>query len=147
MKPYLTSLVGAHIFLVRDQKVFLIRRFNTGFRDGHYSVPAGHVDDGETVIEAAVREAREEVGVTISLEDLAFVHVVHIRKLDPEHHDQMQFFFVAEKWVGEPENREPTHCDHADWYPLESLPENVVLYVAQALSLYPKRNFFSFLDE
>ncbi len=54
-----------HLFFIRENQVLLIRRFNTGFADGQYSVPAGHLDGGETVIAAAMREAQEEVGVQL----------------------------------------------------------------------------------
>ncbi len=44
--------VTVHLLFFRDDKILLIRRFKTGFRDGEYSVPAGHLDGGETVIAA-----------------------------------------------------------------------------------------------
>ena len=46
--------------------VLLSRRYQTGWHDGEYSVPAGHVEAGETVTQAALREAREEVGLELS---------------------------------------------------------------------------------
>jgi 8-oxo-dGTP pyrophosphatase MutT (NUDIX family) len=41
--------------------------------------PSGHLEEGESVIDGAVREAGEEVGVAIDPSDLTFVHVVHYR--------------------------------------------------------------------
>ena len=37
--------VAVHLLLVKDNKVLLLRRFNTGYEYGNYSVVAGHVDD------------------------------------------------------------------------------------------------------
>lgn len=47
--------VAVHLFLLRNNRVLLRRRFNTGYEDGSYSVPAGHLDGGETIIQAAMR--------------------------------------------------------------------------------------------
>ena len=52
--------VAAHFFLVRDRKILLLRRQNTGYEDGKFSVVAGHLDGDEEVSAAMVREAREE---------------------------------------------------------------------------------------
>ena len=62
----------AHIFLMNDNhEVLLLRRFNTGYEDGNYSVIAGHIDGNEEVKAAAIREAREEAGIEIRPSDIA----------------------------------------------------------------------------
>ena len=122
-------VVAVHLFFVREDHVLLLRRFNTGWEDRNYSVPAGHVDAGETVKEAAIREAREEIGVSLTPQDVQVVHVMN-RKSDDE---RIDFFLTAEKWTGEISNQEPDKCDDLGWYPLTSLPDNVIPYVRQGL--------------
>jgi len=124
--------VAVHLFFIRDQQVLLLRRFNTGYEDGNYSVVAGHVDAGETVTQAAIREAEEEVGVMISPEDITVVQVMH-RKSEEE---RVDFFVLVEHWQGEITNREPQKCDKLGWFALHQLPDNVIPYVRQALENY-----------
>ena len=124
-----TFPVTVHLFFFRENEVLLLRRFNTGFRDGEYSVPAGHLDGGETVIAAAAREAEEEIGVRIEAKDTIFSSVMH--RIEDE--ERVDFFVHVYKWQGEPFNAEPDKCDDLRWTDVDQLPANTVPYVKQAL--------------
>ena len=121
--------VTVQLFFFRENEILLLRRFNTGFRDGEYSVPAGHIDGGETIMEAAVREGREETGVDIAVDDLVFSTVMHRIEDD----ERVDFFFQVRMWMGDPFNAEPDKCDDLRWFNLDRLPVNTVPYVRQAL--------------
>lgn len=135
-------LATVNIFLIKNKEIFLIRRANTGFFDGSYEAPGGHIDGGEPVRKAAAREAMEEVGVLIDPEDLKVVHVMH-RYGQKE---RIEFFLVASKWKGEPENKELDKADHADWFLFDSLPENMVPKTKYAMEQYRMGNIFSEYD-
>lgn len=131
-------ICAVHLFLLRDEQVLLLRRFNTGYEDGNYSVIAGHMDGGEEVVTAMIREAREEAGIEIVPDNMEVVGVMH-RNTSPE---RIDFFLVARAWVNEPRNCEPERCDELAWYPLAHLPENMVPYVRQALENYRSGRWF-----
>ncbi len=107
----------------------LLRRFNTGYRDGEYSVPAGHLDGNETVRAAAQREAAEEVGIQIDPADILFSSVMHRNEGD----ERVDFFVEIRRWSGEPFNNEPHKCDELRWVDVGVFPSNIIPYVRRAL--------------
>ncbi|GAA4221105.1 ADP-ribose pyrophosphatase YjhB (NUDIX family) [Streptosporangium album] len=121
------AVVDVHVLLVRDGAVLLARRANTGYGDGRWHLPSGHLEEGENVTEAAIREAREEVGVTIAPERLVFAHVMHRAP------DRVGLFFTVERWDGEPYNAEPHKCSEIGWWPLDGLPPDTIDYPAAAV--------------
>jgi len=131
--------VAVHMFFLRDQQVLLLRRFNTGYEDGKYSLVAGHLDAGETVIQAAIREAGEEAGVRLQPEDLRVVHVMNRKSED----ERIDFFIEVRRWGGEIVNAEPEKCDDLAWFPLDSLPENMIPYVRAALQRSQQGLYYS----
>ncbi|MBM4401219.1 MAG: NUDIX domain-containing protein, partial [Crenarchaeota archaeon] len=126
--------------LVKGNKILLSRRYNTGFHDGEYSFPAGHLKSNETLIQALIREAKEETGIELTPEDLRLVHVMH-RKEPNE--NRVNFFFAAEKWGGEPEIMEPHKCDDLKWFGFSNLPDNTIPYIRQAIICALQKIFYS----
>jgi len=124
-----TFPVTVHLFFFRQDQILMLRRFNTGYADGQYSLPAGHLDGGETVLAAAAREAGEEVGVRLEAEHIRFSSVMH--RLDGE--ERVDFFVDVQKWNGEPVNAEPEKCDDVRWVNMEDLPSNTIPYIRLAL--------------
>jgi ADP-ribose pyrophosphatase YjhB (NUDIX family) len=120
-----------HVVLRRDGEILLMRRAGTGFFDGLFSLPGGHVEDGESLAQAASRELLEEAGVQVAPEALRRIGVVH-RRSDG---NRIDFFLSASAWCGEPRIVEPDKCDALGWFALDALPEDLVPYVRQALAV------------
>jgi 8-oxo-dGTP diphosphatase len=127
------QLISAvHLFLIKENQILLLRRFNTGYEDGKYSVVAGHLNGSEEVITATIREAYEETGITLHTRDLQVVGVMHRKSI----HERMDFFLVAYSWSGEITNTEPHRCDQLLWCDMDKLPENIIPYVKKAIQNY-----------
>ncbi|GAA4632864.1 hypothetical protein GCM10023196_068100 [Actinoallomurus vinaceus] len=71
------SIIDVHVILERGDEILLLERQGTGYGDGMFHLPSGHLEQGESVTDGAAREAREEVGVRIDPSDLRLAAVVH----------------------------------------------------------------------
>ena len=133
---------AVYLFLIKEDKVLLLRRFNTGYEDGNYSFPAGHIDGDESVTSAIIRETEEEIGVRLDPKDLSVVHVMH-RRTESKDNERMDIFLKALKWEGEIKNVEPHKCDDLSWFSVEDLPKNTIPYIKTAFENYRKNIYFS----
>lgn len=137
------NIPASYLILIKDKKVLLLRRFNTGYEDGRYSLVAGHVDRGETFTQCIIREAKEEAGIFLKPENLEAVHVMHRNSQTAENNERVDVFFVAREWQGEPQNKEPHKCDDLSWFGLDNLPDNIIPYIGQVLTNFKNKNFYS----
>ena len=80
MEERFKLIPAVYLLLRQDDKILLLRRANTGYQDGNYSLIAGHLDGDELATEGIIREAKEEAGITISKADLNFVHVAQLAR-------------------------------------------------------------------
>ena len=118
-----TPYIAAFVLVGKDGKYAFVKRANTGWCDGYFGLPAGKVENGESFRQAAVREAKEEVGVDVQLTDLKFMVSAHRQSEDSEWVDVI---FEATSWSGEVINAEPEVHSEVAWFALTNLPENTV---------------------
>lgn len=137
-----TIRAAVYLILLKEDKILLARRYNTGWMDGKYSLIAGHVEDEESVFDTMIRESEEEAGITIVKENLLPVTVLH-RKSVGEDFAYMDYFFVCRKWQGEPIIKEPHKCDEMKWFPLDDLPKDLLPYIVEAIKNYKNNVPFS----
>ena len=139
-KERLRVIPAVFLLLMKDDRILLMRRFQTGWCDGEYGLPSGHLEPGETLLQGISREVQEEIGVEVREDALKFAGVMH-RKSEEESY--LYFVFVASDWCGEPMNREPHKCDHVAWFSLSSLPKNTIPEVITIIQNYQRGSSYA----
>lgn len=142
------KIIPAVYLVLRDgDKILLSKRFNTGYKDGEFSLIAGHLEGGELSSEAIIREAKEEANITINRDDLTFIHAVHRLNLNGDS-ERIDLYFEADKWVGDIDNLEPEKCSELSWFSIDNLPSNILPFVKIVLSkLYSNDHYSEFKVE
>lgn len=135
-----TLRTAVYLMLIKDGKMLFLRRFNTGWQDGKYSLIAGHIDRDETIAQAMVAEVREEAGINLESKDLRVVHTMHRKSGNIEYVD---FFLIVDLWAREPRIMERNKCDEMKWFPLNKLLHNLIPHVKKAIEYYHKKVYFS----
>lgn len=124
------AILAVYLVLIKDHEILLHLRKNSGYEDGNYSLVAGHVEADESLVQAMMREAKEEIGIDIDREDLLLATTIHRRAEDGE---RVDFFFRVHKWKGEIQNLEAEKCGEVRFFPLDHLPENLIDYVRRGI--------------
>lgn len=129
-KSRLLCVIDVHVIFENTAGEWLFSlRSNTGYKDGQYSLVAGHLEAEESLKACAIREAQEETGVHIRPEALELCHVM--RRHSDQH--RISFYFLCRTWDGKLENKEPHKCAELRWCKPEALPQPMVDHVALAL--------------
>ena len=133
------------LILIKNNKILLLRRQNTGHWDGYYSLIAGHVHSAESFTKAMIREAKEETNISLTTKNLKFIHLMNrfARGNPPEIRERVDIFFSATKWQGKIKNNEPNKCDDLSWFPINKLPRNTIPYIKQVINNINRNIFYS----
>lgn len=121
-------------------EVLLSLRKNTGYRDGEYELPGGHVEANEDLMKAMVREAKEELLIDIKVEDLQIVHILHHYK-----GNRINFILTTNNYEGVPSIGEPNECENLEWFDVDDLPINIIPKVKRIIEYVNKGIFYSTL--
>ncbi len=140
MKERHKSIAAVYLILKQESRVLLLKRFNTGYCDDQYGLPSGHVEKDESIIDAMVREASEEIGVVIRSADL---RLAHIRDRSSDDGHRIDFFFTCERWSGELVNAEPHKCSDLRWFGRDQLPKDIISYIQQVLDQIDAGHIYS----
>lgn len=127
-----------------NNEILLQRRNNTKLWSNRIALPAGHIDEGENAYEAAIREAKEELGIDISKEDIIDTFVVSRKNknLSPYY----DIYFEIEKYQGELTINEPDKCSELIWCNINDLPEDMLEFEKIAIDNNSKGIKFSVIS-
>jgi 8-oxo-dGTP diphosphatase len=130
-RQHYQAIVDVHLLLMRDGRVLLGRRANTGYGDGAYEPPSSRLAERETIVEAAIRVAAAQPGIALSPLHVSLAHVMH----DVSGAGRIAFFLTADGWDGEPGGGTDGHSTDGhsaasysdfDWFDIDDLPANMI---------------------
>lgn len=102
----------------KEKKILLAMK-KRSFGEGKWNGVGGKLNKDETVHEALIRETREEIDVSVNIEDLIQVAVLDFSfENKPEWTQRVNVFF-AEKWENEPTETEEMN---PKWHLIEEMP-------------------------
>jgi 8-oxo-dGTP pyrophosphatase MutT (NUDIX family) len=119
--------------LIEDGRVLLLRRAGSGYRDGQWSLPAGHLDGDEDAVSGLVRELSEEVSISAERDSCRLAVLLHRRAEWVGDNEYLDLFFTVGAWAGTPSIGEPEKCTELLWALPERLPPDLVDYIGVAL--------------
>lgn len=127
-----------------NNEILLQKRNNTKLWPNRIALPAGHIDEGENAYEAAIREAKEELGIDISKEDIIDTFVVSRKNknLSPYY----DIYFEIEKYQGKLTINEPDKCSKLMWCNINDLPEYMLEFEKVAIDNNSKGIKFSVIS-
>jgi len=126
--------VGVGVYITDGKGNLLLMLRSTAHEPGTWCPPGGHLEMGESFLDVCKREVMEEVG--LELEDVEFLGAVN-NIFSPEKH-YVNIDFVAKGVSGTPKICEPDKCAEMGWYPLNKLPQPLMLPTANLLETHPE---------
>lgn len=123
MSDRIKFCVAVDLFVMREGKILLGKR-KGGFGAGKWGLPGGHLEEHETIEQAALRELKEETGLTARSADFVTVFNNNNRE-EPYVH----FGCLAVDCVGDPTITEPNKFDAWQWFDLNNLPNEDIVWV------------------
>lgn len=115
--------VGVGVMIKNKEDLVLLGLRKSPHGQGTWSFPGGHLEFGETMMDAAIRETLEETGLDVS--ELELVSLAdEMGSLDKGKH-YVNVGFIAHAVTGEPKIIEAEKWEKWQWFDLENLPEPI----------------------
>ncbi len=124
-----------------EERILLLKRTNTSYANNMYSLPGGHLEKNETIVDGMIRELEEEVGVLLSYKDLELIKVIN-RRIN--NNNYIDFIFKASLKGKAVENREKDLCSRMIFREVDNIPKSSLPVVKKIME---NSDFFVFMEE
>lgn len=116
------SSVNLHV--MKDGKILLLRRISEKWMHGQLQIPGGKTEPGESPLEAVLREAKEELGINITAQNVEHIATVAVKDGNNE-------YFAVQFTLLDPEQyefriMEPHKCSELVWADMAAMPEDTI---------------------
>lgn len=116
--PNQKPTISVDVFIYKKNKILLGKRKDSFIKFPTFAPPGGHLKNGETLRNCAIREVKEETSLTVKLEDVVTIHE------NNSYGNHYVIICFKVKWIkGKPKVLEPNKCYFWKWYSLNNLPE------------------------
>ena len=133
--------IGCELIVRKGDCILLGKRKNC-FGAGTWGLPGGHLEFGERLVEAACREAKEELGAHVTPRDLKLVSIADTLQPEAiEHHVHVTFELTEPSW--EPRLCEPDACEEWRYFALKKLPGELFLPHKSIIANYLKNRLYA----
>ena len=114
-----------------------MKRVDTGFDDGYFELPGGHLEEGEDIFTSMTREAKEELLIDLKENDIRINHILH-------HYNGNRINFIFEADINNlvPKIGEPNKCSELRWVDINNLPDETTDKVKQIINNIIKNKFY-----
>jgi 8-oxo-dGTP diphosphatase len=134
--------IGCELLVSKGNKILLGLRGRKIFGAGTWALPGGHLEFNERLIDAACREAKEELGATVTPKELKLVSVFDsLPEEGALHYIHITFEIKNPQW--QPRVMEPEECDEWRYFELDDLPDNFLVPHKGILDNYRNKRLYS----
>jgi 8-oxo-dGTP diphosphatase len=128
--------VGVQAVIARADAILLGQRKNA-FQEGSWGLPGGHLEVGETLLEAAARELLEETGIVTTK-----LKVFCVTDPNPESGYHMQIGVEVLEFRGSPQIMEPEKCSALAFFPITQLPNPLFISSQKVIENFVRKQFY-----
>ncbi len=136
-RRFRTLLTARLLLEYREHTLYLLQ---TSANGGGFTLPGGKIEGEEFAKEGLIREAFEEIGITLTKKALKMVHVMHKRLKSTT---EIIFFFRARTWTGEIAIKETDKFKEAKWLPHDEPPKRLPAVIKVAMTKIQEDKAFS----
>lgn len=118
--------------IINDNKEVLLVHHNKG----HWDFPKGHIEDGETEVQTAIREVKEETNIDVQVNEKYRYTVEYSPKEDV----MKEVVFFLAKNINDEKNAQLEEVDEVKWFKLDDAVEKITYNTSKEVLMKLKKD-------